>query len=840
MERPYALLKPIPHADRWIPEPDPADVLHGSVDPHEIDGVIYSLGGAMLIVLDVETRGTDTWKPDTAVVGVGLAWTDRAGTIYAKYFDWASLEEDERRRIWKALGKAKCDLIAHNVPFDSALCSMQMDRDFGVPAAWGEGNPDPSGFAHRLPFSICTYGLLRRLASEGWPGQSWSLKSAMTELLQWDDTNEAGIDEWLLSRGYHSVGPRLVDGESPEDHLRAIRDWIAVNPEKRAKKVRPNKAEMWRVPAPILGRYCILDCLATLDLYVRVLRPALDRFPEFEEFHRGPWMDYVRAQCDQQYTGIRVLRHRLVRRREKLKKILEKGEVEIRAHPRLGAAISTWEFDRAEAIRAEIRAKEPAKYRKLPKLSAEPPKYKRDGTVSARWEAWDVRRREIEALGEGEVSANWTNWRARLDAVDSNAPKVNLRSGPAMRWLLYQSGVVEWKDGEAYEKGKRRGSIWIKGRFGWIEVDRTKSGALPTGRDALAQLAADLEGPLAKFTKAHKELTFVEQYEPLLYLHPDRTWRIHPGWIAPGTKTGRLSGKKPSLHQIPKSLEFLDCFVPNRGYVWLEFDWSALEPHVLAELSRDDGLLQLFGPGANPNHDRYLFTLANILHTATDEVRKYYDPRNPTKEGVSAAKAACKMLRELGKILVLSGDYGAGARKKFRASAAKGVSISFDEMREIHDAQSKIHAGVAEFAAGLEKEWKARGGWVLNGLGFPTPVFEDYLKDLVNRVVQSSGHDAHTICLWILYTFLVEAEIRSRGIIDDFHDQLLREVPAGQAAAALEVARAAVREVNTYLGSYVQLKAEPRIVRSLAEGKMEEAHEKREAERRAEKTKEVA
>lgn len=75
--------------------------------------------------------------------------------------------------------------------------------------------------------------------------------------------------------------------------------------------------------------------------------------------------------------------------------------------------------------------------------------------------------------------------------------------------------------------------------------------------------------------------------------------------------------------------------------------------NCLAELSRDEALLALYGPDANPNHDRYLYTLANIPHPAMDEVRKYYDVRNPTKEGVAEAKSKCKQLRELGKVLCI-------------------------------------------------------------------------------------------------------------------------------------------------------------------------------------------
>jgi hypothetical protein len=662
----------------------------------------------------------------------------------------------------------------------------------------------------------------------------------MVDLLGWPDTNEEILDRWIISHGYHRVGPKKGENDAPDDHWARVQAWEAENP-KRAGRVRPMKGEMFRAPPGTIGPYCILDCLATLDLYQRVLRPALDKFPEFEYFHRNAWMDYVRAQCDQQYTGIRVLRHMLVRRRRRLNAAVDAAEAEMRAHPTLGAAIAQWEEERYSAARAKIEAREPPRLRRLPKLGSEPAKTTKDGRPSKNWEKWAAKRDAIEAAGEGEVSKNWEKWKARLDALDANPPRVNLRSGQALRKLAYDTGVVVWAPGEDFVKGKRRGSIWIDGKFGRVEVDRTKAGALPVSREAVAQFPPDVEAPLTRFLKAQKELTYVEAYFGLLHFHPDRTWRIHPGWVAPGTKTGRLSGKSPSLHQVTKSLELLDCFVPNRGCVWAEQDWASAEPYVLAELSRDEALLALYGPDANPNHDRYLFTLANIPHPSTDEVRKYYDVRNPTKEGVAEAKSKCKQLRELGKVLVLSGDYGAQARKKFRACAVRGVSITLDDMTEIHDAQSRLHAGVERFATSLEREWKRRGGWVLSGLGFPTPIYADYLKDRINRVVQSTAHDLHTIYLWIYTSWLADVGIPVRGIVWDFHDQFLCEVPVTYADEAKRLAREAVDEMNNYIGAYVRMKGEPRIVRSLSEGKMEEAHAKREAERAdAKDTKETA
>src|SRR5690606_9779382 len=120
---------------------------------------------------------------------------------------------------------------------------------------------------------------------------------------------------------------------------------------------------------------------------------------------------------------------------------------------------------------------------------------------------------------------------------------------------------------------------------------------------------------------------FVEKYLECARLHDDGIWRVHPGWISPGTLTLRLAGKDPNYQQVPKTIEFLGCFCAEPGTVWVEKDWSSLEPHVLAEISRDPALLKLSGPGAK-KHDVYLYSGAHYA-VVGEKIRAHYDVENP-------------------------------------------------------------------------------------------------------------------------------------------------------------------------------------------------------------------
>ncbi|KAM3567400.1 hypothetical protein VYU27_010454, partial [Nannochloropsis oceanica] len=77
--------------------------------------------------------------------------------------------------------------------------------------------------------------------------------------------------------------------------------------------------------------------------------------------------------------------------------------------------------------------------------------------------------------------------------------------------------------------------------------------------------------------------------------------RIHAQWLQCMVRTGRLSSQHPNMQTIPKELELegdkiviRDLFCASEGTVLLAADYSQVEMRVLAALSRDPRLCQLF------------------------------------------------------------------------------------------------------------------------------------------------------------------------------------------------------------------------------------------------------
>lgn len=224
-----------------------------------------------LLAIDTETRGFDPIDPDFTVVIIGLA-SDKG----CLSFSTLDMTDSEKQELYTLLSQYQ--LIAHNATFDIAAL-----RSF-YPAV-------------ELTWKYCTYGLYKQIATEGYPSQKWDLKSAQLDLLGWEEANTADLYDWLLANGYHV----------------------------KSNKATPDKAQMWRAPASILGKYCALDAEACWQLYKLFERQVLI-LPEFKElkyYHESLFMPNVMLVVEQQFRKLRVDTMKLELYRQELKDKIE-------------------------------------------------------------------------------------------------------------------------------------------------------------------------------------------------------------------------------------------------------------------------------------------------------------------------------------------------------------------------------------------------------------------------------------------------------------------------------------------------------------------------------------
>jgi DNA polymerase-1 len=75
--------------------------------------------------------------------------------------------------------------------------------------------------------------------------------------------------------------------------------------------------------------------------------------------------------------------------------------------------------------------------------------------------------------------------------------------------------------------------------------------------------------------------------------------RLHPTFLLHGTVTGRLSCRNPNLQNVPRESKIRRLYVPGDGNVFVQGDYAQAELRVMATLSRDVYLKEVFDEGRN-------------------------------------------------------------------------------------------------------------------------------------------------------------------------------------------------------------------------------------------------
>lgn len=725
----YALLTPV-----FAPPRLSNLSIHDRPSRPLVDSILNAHPPGDTMAIDLETCGGDPAVTGSFVVGVGLS--NSRGSHYLSF-------QTENHPVYQylldrllALG---IPLIAHNQFFDGSY----LYRDSG---GW-------HNFRH------CTYALYKLLATEGYIGQKWGLKHAQMDLLGWEESNEKDLSQWLVDNGY---GSQIVMKETGEVVL------------------RPDKGEMWRAPASILGHYCALDADSTYLLYTKVLLPALNKFTVLKEYAGDIYQQYLRVLIQQRFTGIHIDREALLSHDQYLEQSIHHLEQEFLDHELVAPHIAAY---RQLAIDAHME-KQPEKFIKK-KMGSEPNQYKKDGTLSKNWVKW---KEKLDA--PKVVSKNWERWQEKLLEIESSQP-FNINSNQQKQWLFYD---------------RLQNPVLLT----------TDSGQPATDEKALKGFGAP-GAILIQQNEYVKERGYVEAV-----LSKSVTGTLHPAFKVPGTYTGRLAGAGGiNVQQMPKSRSFLECWSHRPGKKWVQMDFTALEQVVLAELSRDPALWKLYGPAAKKN-DVYLFT-GSQLPVIGDRIKAAgYDPNNPTPEGIASAKKQAKKERGIAKVITLASSYGAGPKKIQQTLQLEGIPISLEECQRIHGGYWQLYSGVKEYEQELLRQYNNNNGWVLNGIGRPLGIDFDKEKDIVNRVVQSTGHDILVLWLTIYSDLLNEAGIPWTPIIADLHDESIIEVDEGHAEQALRImAIDAMQILNDGLRGRIPLKGEGQIADSLADIKIE-------------------
>ena len=166
-------------------------------------------------------------------------------------------------------------------------------------------------------------------------------------------------------------------------------------------------------------------------------------------------------------------------------------------------------------------------------------------------------------------------------------------------------------------------------KLGLKAKKKTKSG-YSTSEEVLNSLIDD--NPIIEKILEYRGLmklnsTYVDGLIP--YINK-KTGRIHSYFHQTITATGRISSTNPNLQNIPARDEFgkniKKAFKPEKGYVYIDADYSQVELRVLAHISGDENMIRAF----NNDEDIHREVASKVFDVPFEEV---------TKEQRSRAKA---------------------------------------------------------------------------------------------------------------------------------------------------------------------------------------------------------
>ena len=267
------------------------------------------------------------------------------------------------------------------------------------------------------------------------------------------------------------------------------------------------------------------------------------------------------------------------------------------------------------------------------------------------------------------------------------------------------------------------------------------------------------------------------------------------------------------------------CVTVDTGFIQVRYKGQtfitgncALEPTVLAEFSQDKCYQEIYASGKP--HDIYFYVTCKLLDS-DGKINAVYNIDNPTKESAAAAKKQFKPERTIGKVFHLMSTYKAGAPTIHRKLTLEGVDLTRQQVKEIRDRYwgPELFGGILDYEEGILAEVDQRDGWFFNGLGRPFAVIDRKRKDVLNTMIQSSGHDITDLFIREAEKLFRERKIDTKPVIPDYHDETMWMVADAQRDAAAKCLSDAVEVVNDLLQFKIRLKGEPEITKTFTEFK---------------------
>ena len=248
--------------------------------------------------------------------------------------------------------------------------------------------------------------------------------------------------------------------------------------------------------------------------------------------------------------------------------------------------------------------------------------------------------------------------------------------------------------------------------------------------------------------------TYVEGLIPYI----DETGRIHSKFHQTVTTTGRISSTDPNLQNIPTRMELgrklRKVFKPEKGYIFVDADYSQIELRVLAHISEDKNMIEAF---CN-NEDIHSQAASKVFNIPLEEV---------TKEERTKAKAV-----NFGIVYGIS-EFGLGEQ----------LGVSRKKAKEYIEQYLDKYSGIKEFMINIVEETKEKGyveTLYHRRRYVPELKSNNYMvrqfggRVAMNTPIQGTAADIMKIAMINVYNKLKENNLKSKLIVQ-VHDEILVE-----------------------------------------------------------------
>lgn len=302
-------------------------------------------------------------------------------------------------------------------------------------------------------------------------------------------------------------------------------------------------------------------------------------------------------------------------------------------------------------------------------------------------------------------------------------------------------------------------------------IKKTKTG-YSTDVEVLEKLIGQHE-IIEKILKYRKLVKLMSTYiDGLIEVVDKKTSKIHSTFNQTVTNTGRISSTEPNLQNIPvkteEGREIRKAFISEDGYVLVDGDYSQIELRVLAHISKDPKLIEVF----YSDEDIHTKTASEVFNVPKEEVTPLLRSR---------AKAV-----NFGIIYGIS-DYG----------LSKDLNISRKEAKTYIDSYLNNYEMVKKYMRDIVEKGK-NDGYVetimnrrryvpeLKSKNFSVRGFGERVA--MNTPIQGSAADIIKIAMVNVYNELKRRNLKSKLILQ-VHDELIIQAHKEEADMVVDLVK---------------------------------------------------